>query len=235
MLDAGVARLHPTGRAARAGAGQLRAELQEPDRFAHQARIPARRRARCCVRGRPHQQHLLLAGVLLARIEQEAVGVPGRHEPRQHRARAEHVGIHDQHGTIERVARRPQGEDRAFPEPRVGEATNGDAVDRTGERGAHLLGSEARDHHRLAHPGIREALQQPAQQALAADLDQALGSAARGVQQALADPGGEDDGRHPAPPSTSPSATRNPSRSARRSAPMFATRNASFANHPCPS
>ena len=157
------------------------------------------------------------------------------HQPRQHRGRAEDVGVHDQHVAVERVTRRPQGQDRPFPEARVGDTAHGDAVDRAGERVAHLRVAEARHHDRVAHAGLREPLQQAAQQARAADLDEALRPAAGRVQQTLADAGGEDDGGHRALPSAVPSALRKPSRSEGRSAPMLATRNASFANQPWPS
>ena len=235
MLDASVSVPHALRKQLAQQSGGRRSELEKADRLAHE--LVARRAATHDVAHAPvaHQQHLLLARGLLRGVEQEAVRMQRAHQPRQHRGRAEDVGVHDQHVAVERVTRRPQREDRPFAEARVGDTADGDAVDWTGECGAHLGIAETRHHDRVTHAGLREALQQPAQQARAADLDEALRPTAGRVQQALADAGGENDGGHRALPRTAPSALRKPSRSEGRSAPMLATRNASFANQPCPS
>jgi len=60
--------------------------------------------------------------------------------------------------------------------------------------GFHGVGPEAGHAHRLAHSGRLQPQQLPGQQAASGQLDQALGPVLGERQQALALPGGEDDG-----------------------------------------
>jgi hypothetical protein len=111
----------------------------------------------------------------------------------EHHLRTEDVRVHDQHRPVERVPRRPQREDRTLAEARVGHTAHVDAEHPRRQRGAHEIVPEAGDHHRLAHAGGREAIQQPEQQAAPGDLDQTLRRAARRAEETLANAGGEDD------------------------------------------
>src|SRR5207245_2284061 len=94
------------------------------------------------------------------------------------------------------VARRPEREDGALAVARVDDAPHPDAADRRADGGLHRVGAEAGDHDRVAHPGLAEIVDQAHEEALAADLDQALRAAAGGGEEPLADARGEDDRRH---------------------------------------
>src|SRR5262249_3007407 len=183
-----------------------------------------------------HQQHLLLPGVLLPGVEQEAVRVRRADEASEHVRRAEHVGVHDEHSAVERLPRRPQREDGALAEAHVRHTAHGDAGDARRQRCAHAIVAEAGDHDRVAHTGSGEAVEEPMEQAASGDLDETLRPAARRAEEALADSRGKDDGGHdPGAPSTSLRAYRKRVKSPRPRAPMFATRKASLANAPWPS
>ena len=86
---------------------------------------------------------------------------------------------------------------------------------------------------RFLHAGRRDSLEQPLEEASSAHLDQTLRPSPRMAEQALADPRGEEHGRHPA--STAPSASRKRVKSAAVRCPMLATRKISRARRPCPS
>src|SRR5207249_10849642 len=99
--------------------------------------------------------------------------------------------------------------------------------------GAHRVGAKARAHAGAAHTRGRAPLDQAHEEALPADLDEALRAAARGGEEPLPDAGGKDDRGHR--PRTSSSAPRKRSKSAVRRCPMLATRKMSRWSRPCPS
>ena len=147
--------------------------------------------------------------------------------------RAEHVGVHHEDRPGERSARRPEGENRSFAVARVGEDTDTEARGRRIEGGAHRFRPEAHDDRHIIHPGRRERVEQAAEQALSADLDEAFWPSAGPAVQAFANASGEQDRRHA--PSTAASASRKLTKSASVKCPMFATRKMSCASRPWPS
>src|SRR5581483_6349545 len=197
-------------------------ELQEPDRLAGE--LVARRPSADDVPhdAVAHEEHLLLARRRDARVEEEAVRVRGADESREHGRPAEDVGVHDERGAVEELARGPEREDRAFVEARVEEPAKAQARRAGADRGADGIGTEAGDDRRLAHTDRGEALEQADEERLAADRHETLRPAAGRREKAFADARGEQDRRHR--PSTVARASRKRSKSARASAPMFATR-----------
>ena len=103
----------------RAGATSFR----KPDRLARQLVARARRRARCSAPGRRARGASAprpCSATLPSSRKQFACGE--RDQARDHRRRAEDVGVHHEHGPVERLARGPEREDRALAVARVHDA-----------------------------------------------------------------------------------------------------------------
>src|SRR5207247_8403494 len=130
--------------------------------------------------------------------------------------------VHHQDRAVEQLARRPQREDRALAETRVGEAAHADAVRPGADGRAHRVLAEADHDGGLAHARGGEALEEAHEEALPPDLDQALRPPVREAEEALADGGGEEDRGHAL--RISASAARSRYKYARAGCTQYATR-----------